>query len=191
MSLVKFSADLKYSSKDADHESKFRTTPECDANQTLVNLVEHAAWMAAVGGNGDAAREAFENGFKTGIERLKYLISIKGLHPVTPPKEICGWFHPDFKHIDPMADNDIDRGYTPEEWKQIEDVGQIDITIDVRSIGEIEEALGRETDGEWDGWKPEPPTPHHFLIAAFDTEHVECVLWWAKRRDVEDTQEEA
>ena len=192
MSLEKFRADLKYQSTDGgDYSVNFRNTPECDAPQTLINLIEHLCWMAVIAGKSDETREAIERGFASGSERRAELTKRNGLQPIELPEQICWWFHPDFKFIDPMADCHDERGYTPEEWTKIQDDGCIDITIDTSvSIEDIEQTLGRETDGEWDGWKPEPPTPDHFLIAAFDTENVECVLWWAKSRKSETTKEQ-
>jgi len=184
MSLVKFSADLRYSSKDAEHQIKFRNTKECSAPQTLINLVEQLAWMAVIGDDENAVRKAFENGIKTGDARKTELVKRDGLNPVELPHEICWWFHPDFKFIDPLRYEDSEEGYTADQWEQIQQDGKVIISFDTsNSIEDIEAALGRETDGEWDGWKPEPPTPYHFLIAAFDTDNCECVLWWAIRDD--------
>lgn len=184
MSLTKFRAQLNYSSEECDHSTSFKEANAATANDTLLDLIRHVAWMSAVGGNAAAAAEAFELGQKNGYERRRELVRMKGLHPVPLPEEICWWFHPDFEHIDPMANCDDERGYTHEEWQQIQDLGQVDITIDTSVyVEDIEQALGRETDGEWNGWKPVPPTPEHFLMAAFDTDEVECVLWWAKRRE--------
>lgn len=191
MSLVKFRADLSYSSTDADHQSNFRNNENCSAPQTLINLVEHLAWMAAIGGDEDAVRKAFENGIKVGDARKTELVKLNGLKPVEIPHEICWWFHPDFKFIDPLRYEDGETGYTPEQWEQLQQDGKVLITFDTSySIEDIEEALGRETDGEWNGWNPTPPTPDHFLIAAFDTDNCDCVLWWAIRNDLTKTEKE-
>lgn len=115
---------------------------------------------------------------------------IKQLLPVELPEDICWWFHPDIQFIDPLHNCNEERGYTTEEWETIQANGNINIEIDTSYDGwDIEEAIG-DTDGHWTGWKPTPPTPDHFLIAAFDTEHIECVLWWAKQRNPEDQQHE-
>ena len=106
---------------------------------------------------------------------------IKQLKPVELPDDICWWFHPDLNSIDPMHNCDEERGYTPEEWELLQDNGNIDISIDT-SV-DLEE-IDPNTDGEWKGFKPTPPTPEHFLIAAFDSEHLDsAILWWAKSRE--------
>jgi addiction module HigA family antidote len=108
-------------------------------------------------------------------------IQIKAVQEL--PSDICGWFHPDLELIDPRYDTNSEEPYTKEEWSQMQIDGNIDITVDSSiEIHEIEDAIGRETDGEWEGWVPTPPSDDHFLIAAFDTEEIECVLWWAKVR---------
>ena len=55
---------------------------------------------------------------------------IKQLKPIELPDDLCWWFHPDFNSIDPMHDCDEERGYTPEEWDQLQVNGNIDILID-------------------------------------------------------------
>ena len=102
------------------------------------------------------------------------------LKSVELPEDLCWWFHPDFESIDPLWSCEEERGYKPEEWEQLQVNGNIDITIDT-SVG-LEE-IDPNADGEWKGFKPTPPTPEHFLIASFDTEHSDCaVFWWAKPR---------
>lgn len=109
---------------------------------------------------------------------------IKQLYPVELPEDICWWFHPDLKYVDPLWGSESEDGYTDEQWQQLKEQGNIEITIDSSiSIDDIEEVLGRETDGEWTGWKPNPPSHEHFLLAAYDTDNSECVLWWAKKKD--------
>ena len=106
---------------------------------------------------------------------------IKQLKPVELPDDLCWWFHPDFNSIDPMRDCDEERGYTPEEWELLQANGNIDISIDT-SV-DLEE-IDPNADGEWKDFKLTPPTPEHFLIASFDTEHWDCaVFWWAKSRE--------
>lgn len=105
---------------------------------------------------------------------------IKQLKRVELPEDLIWWFHPDFNAIDPMHDNDEERGYTTEEWEQLQANGNIDISIDT-SVG-LEE-IDLDAKGEWKEYIPTPPTPEHFLIASFDTEHQDyAVLWWAKER---------
>ena len=79
-----------------------------------------------------------------------------------------------------MHDCDEERGYTPEEWDQLQVNGNIDILIDTSiDLSEIDP----EANGEWKGYTPTPPSPEHFLIASFDAEHWDCaVFWWAKER---------
>jgi hypothetical protein len=106
---------------------------------------------------------------------------IKQLERVKLPEDICMWFHPDFNSIDPLANIDEERDYTPEEWGQLQANGNINISIDTSiSLEEIDP----NANGEWEGFVPTPPSPEHFLIAAFDTEHSDyAVLWWAKQRE--------
>ena len=105
---------------------------------------------------------------------------IKQLKRVELPEDLCWWFHPDFNLIGPMHNRDEERGYTLEEWDQLQVNGNIDILIDT-SI-DLEE-IDPDATGDWKGFKPTPPTPEHFLIAAFDSEHLDsAILWWAKER---------
>ncbi|MGB8483351.1 MAG: hypothetical protein WCD61_07430 [Acinetobacter bohemicus] len=105
---------------------------------------------------------------------------IKQLKPIELPDDLCWWFHPDFNLIDPMHNRDEERGYTLEEWDQLQVNGNVDISIDT-SI-DLEE-IDPDATGDWKGFKPKPPTPEHFLIAAFDSEHLDsAILWWAKPR---------
>lgn len=107
---------------------------------------------------------------------------IKQLKPVELPSDLCWWFHPDFNSIDPMHDCDEERSYTPEEWELLQANGNVDISIDT-SV-DLEEIDPGAT-GDWKGFKPTPPTPEHFLIAAFDSEHLDsAILWWAKSREL-------
>ena len=105
---------------------------------------------------------------------------IKQLKPIELPDDLCWWFHPDFKSIDPMRGCDEERGHTPEEWDQLQVNGNIDILIDTSiDLSEIDP----DANGEWKGYTPIPPSPEHFLIASFDTEHWDyAVFWWAKER---------
>lgn len=79
MSLKKFSASLKYESQDGcEYSSEFMQNPKTpDANKVLLDLVEHLAWMGAVGGQANEIKEAFERGHKQGLERRAYLDSLK------------------------------------------------------------------------------------------------------------------
>lgn len=105
---------------------------------------------------------------------------IKQLKRVDLPEDLCWWFHPDFHSIDPMATCDEERGYTPEEWEQLQANGNIDIFIDT-SV-DLEE-IDPNANGEWKDFVPTPPSPEHFLMASFDTEHLDsAVFWWAKER---------
>lgn len=105
---------------------------------------------------------------------------IKQLKRVDLPEDLCWWFHPDFNSIDPMATCDEERGYTPEEWEELQANGNIDILIDT-SV-DLEE-IDPNANGEWKGFVPSPPSPEHFLMASFDTEHLDsAVFWWAKER---------
>jgi len=106
---------------------------------------------------------------------------IKQLMPVELPEDLCWWFHPDFCEIDPLAKCDEERGYTAEEWNLLQANGNIDISIDTSIDLEI---IDPNANGEWTGFKPVPPTPEHFLIASFDSEHLDsAILWWAKPRN--------
>lgn len=105
---------------------------------------------------------------------------IKQLKRVDLPEDLCWWFHPELHSIDPMTTCDEERGYTTEEWELLQVNGNIDIVIDT-SV-DLEE-IDPNANGEWKGYTPTPPSPEHFLIAAFDTEHWDqAVLWWAKER---------
>lgn len=75
MGLSKFSADLKYTSEDGcDYEIGFsKGRNNKDANKVLLDLIEHLAWMGAVGGQADETTKAFEHGYARGIERRAYL----------------------------------------------------------------------------------------------------------------------
>lgn len=77
MSLVKFNAQLQYESAESSHEVAFTTQPASDGNATLVRLIKHTAWMAGVGGNAEAAREAFETGMQEGLDRAAHLAQFK------------------------------------------------------------------------------------------------------------------
>lgn len=106
---------------------------------------------------------------------------IKQLMPVELPEDLYWWFHPDFCEIDPLAKCDEERGYTAEEWNLLQANGNIDISIDTSIDLEI---IDPNANGEWTGFKPVPPTPEHFLIASFDSEHLDsAILWWAKPRN--------
>lgn len=75
MGLSKFSASLKYTSKDGcDYEVGFsQGRNNKDANKVLLDLVEHLAWMGAVGGQPEEATKAFESGYAQGVKRRAYL----------------------------------------------------------------------------------------------------------------------
>lgn len=79
MSLSKFSAKLKYTSDEGcEYESDFRVNPKTpEANKVLLDVIEHLAWMGAVGGQADETTKAFERGYAQGIERRSYLDSLK------------------------------------------------------------------------------------------------------------------
>lgn len=83
MTLKKFSANLKYESQDGcEYSSEYFQNPKNpDANKVLIDLLEHIAWMGAVGGQADAAKEAFERGHKQGVERRAYLDELKAQEP--------------------------------------------------------------------------------------------------------------
>jgi len=78
MSLSNFQAKLKYTSDEGcEYESDFRVNPKQeDANKVLLDLIEHLAWMGAVGGQADETTKAFERGHTQGVERLAYLDSL-------------------------------------------------------------------------------------------------------------------
>lgn len=71
MGLSKFSALIKYTSDEGcRYETNYRQNPKTpDANNVLLDVVEHLAWMGAVGGQADKAKEAFELGHQKGIKR--------------------------------------------------------------------------------------------------------------------------
>ena len=79
MSLKKFSASLNYESQDGcEYSSEFMQNPKTpNANKVLLDLVEHLAWMGAVGGQANEVKEVFERGHKQGLERRAYLDSLK------------------------------------------------------------------------------------------------------------------
>ena len=106
---------------------------------------------------------------------------IKQLKHVELPEDLCWWFHPDFNPIDPMHDCDEERDYTLEEWDQLQVNGNVDISIDT-SV-DLEE-IDPNANAEWIGFTPTPPSEEHFLIAAFDSEHLDsAILWWAKTKE--------
>lgn len=83
MSLKKFSANLKYESQDGcEYSSEYFQNPKNpDANKVLIDLLEHIAWMGAVGGQANATKEAFERGYQKGVDRRAYLDELKSQEP--------------------------------------------------------------------------------------------------------------
>lgn len=79
MGLSKFSADLQYTSDEGcEYQSGFKQNPKNpDANKVLLDVIEHLAWMGAVGGQADEAKLAFDRGHMQGVERRAYLDSLK------------------------------------------------------------------------------------------------------------------
>lgn len=79
MGLSKFSADLRYTSDEGcEYESKFKQNPKNpDANKVLIDVIEHLAWMGAVGGQADEAKLAFDRGHMQGVKRRACLDSLK------------------------------------------------------------------------------------------------------------------
>lgn len=108
------------------------------------------------------------------------------LKPVELPKDLSEWSHPDLELIDPLAqNNEEDRSYTDEEWKQLQDNGGINIQVETRDLIEIGAELkskGLPAMGFDNGWKPKPPTDNHFLIAVYSDEDGYVYLWWAEQR---------
>lgn len=103
------------------------------------------------------------------------------LTAVEVPEQFCWWFHPDIWQIDPLWECEEERGYTVEEWEQIQANGNVDISIQTYAYEDVLD-ISEEDVADWSKWKPNPPSPDHFLIAAFDTEDSDIVLWWAKQR---------
>lgn len=103
------------------------------------------------------------------------------LTPVQVPADICWWFHPDLAQHEPDL-GDEERGYTDKEWRDIQESAGVDITTEMFDYYDVEQAVGHEVEDDWTGWNPQPPTPDHFLIGAYDTENGDIILWWAKAR---------
>ena len=78
MGLSNFSAKLKYTSDEGcEYSSDFRVNPKTpEANKVLLDVIEHLAWMGAVGGQADETTKAFERGYAQGVERRAYLDSL-------------------------------------------------------------------------------------------------------------------
>jgi len=79
MGLSEFSADLQYTSVGGcEYQSSFKQNPKNpDANKVLLDVIEHLAWMVAIGGQSDEAKLAFDHGHMQGTERRAYLDSLK------------------------------------------------------------------------------------------------------------------
>ncbi|MGA8883209.1 MAG: hypothetical protein WB445_06280 [Acinetobacter sp.] len=103
------------------------------------------------------------------------------LTPAELPEDLCYWFHPDLAQFEPDL-NSEERGYSDQEWQDIQDKAGIEIKTECLDYSDIEEAVGHEVEDDWSGWKPTPPSPEYFLIAAFDTESGDVILWWAKSK---------
>lgn len=103
---------------------------------------------------------------------------IKQLLPVPVPDDFCYWSHPDLKLIDPREKDQSECGYSEEEWRQMQVDGGIEIFTETHYYDEIPQIPTNKYD-DWSQWKPESPTPIHFLISAFDSEDG-IILWWAK-----------
>lgn len=81
MGLAKFSAKLNYTSDGGcEYSANYRQNPNNpEAKQVFLDLVEHLAWMGAVGGQAGEVVEAFNRGHKQGLERRKELDKQEGV----------------------------------------------------------------------------------------------------------------
>lgn len=104
---------------------------------------------------------------------------INQIMPVDLPDDLCWWFHPDLAQFEPDL-RDEERAYTNQEWQEIQDKAGIEIKTECLDYDVIGQAVGREVEDDWSGWSPTPPSQEYFLIAAFDTEDSDVILWWAK-----------
>ncbi|MDI3237543.1 hypothetical protein QK338_05355 [Acinetobacter ursingii] len=106
---------------------------------------------------------------------------IKQLGPVAVPTDFAEWCHPYLHLIDPRMTDSSEETYSIEEWAKMESDGGVSIKAITYSVEDVSEAIGNDDLEDWTGWKPEPPSPEHFLICAFSTEYDVIVLWWAKK----------
>lgn len=106
---------------------------------------------------------------------------IKQLKPVAVPDDFMNWSHPDMHLIDPLWNNDEERGYTSEEFESLKNNGGVDIWCTNYWYEDIPE-IPEDDGGNWANWKPEAPKSGYFLIGAYDTEYGPF-LWWAKERN--------
>lgn len=75
MGLAKFQAKLNYTSEGGcEYSANYRQNPNNpNAKQVFLDLVEHLAWMGAVGGQASEVVQVFNRGHKQGLERRKEL----------------------------------------------------------------------------------------------------------------------
>lgn len=75
MGLARFSAKLNYTSEyGCTYQETYKQSQDNpDAKKVFLDLVEHLAWMGAVGGQASEVVEAFNKGHKQGLERRKEL----------------------------------------------------------------------------------------------------------------------
>ncbi|ENV46214.1 hypothetical protein P255_02953 [Acinetobacter brisouii CIP 110357] len=106
---------------------------------------------------------------------------IKQLEPVQVPVDFAEWSHPDLMLIDPRLQTSSEEPYSREEWEKMQSDGGITIKVEQHSIEDVSEIIGDDDLEDWSNWKPNPPTPDHFLICGFSTEYDFIVLWWAKK----------
>ncbi|QHJ83335.1 MAG: hypothetical protein [Bacteriophage sp.] len=106
---------------------------------------------------------------------------IKQLEPVAVPNDFSEWCHPDLALIDPRMVDGSEEPYSKEEWEKMQSDGGVSIKALTYAIDDVSEAIGSDDLEDWTGWKPEPPSPTHFLISGYSTEHDFIVLWWAEK----------
>ncbi|ENX57615.1 MULTISPECIES: hypothetical protein [Acinetobacter] len=109
---------------------------------------------------------------------------IKQLQPVSLPRNIFNWSHPDLHLVDPRWNDGEERGHSKEELAILERNAGIKVITQEYDYDDLTETLGDDC-SNWTNWKPLPPTPQHFLIGAYDTEDGPF-LWWAKPFDYQE-----
>ncbi|WP_336938904.1 hypothetical protein [Acinetobacter modestus] len=79
MSLAKFSAKITYTSDaGAFYQSTWAQGPNNpNANNVLVDLIDHLVWMAVIADKENEVKEAFEKGFADGVKRKNELNNSK------------------------------------------------------------------------------------------------------------------